>query len=235
MKRIYRMAKEVDDVVGEVVREVKKQGEYNNTLFVFTTDNGVFHGEHQLAGKWFPHEESVRVPLIIKDPRMSAGVRGTNNDDLTLNVDLAPTLLSAAGIKVPWRMQGRDIAQLYLPNPGGGGETTAAAKPWRSDFFYEWHQGDPHNAEGHGFADWIPPVFALIRKDYKYFYWPRSNYTQIFHVEGMPMHNALSPFSRCLAFFSRFAFKIFSIWRSFCPPLLLKTTRSKKRTSSIQP
>jgi len=61
---------------------------------------------------------------------MPKEVRGTTNDDFTLNIDLAPTLLSAAGVPVPKFMQGRDIAQLYLNNG-------TASKPWRNEFFYE--------------------------------------------------------------------------------------------------
>lgn len=52
------------------------------------------------------------------------------------------------------------------------------------DFFYEWNQGLPNAAEGH--VGPIPPVFALIRKDYKYFYWPHFDYEQVFHVEEDP-------------------------------------------------
>jgi len=98
---------------------------------IFTSDNGQFHNEHLLAGKWFPHEESIRIPLIIQDPRMPDEVRGTSNDEFTLNIDLAPTILSAAGISVPDRMQGSDMAELYL-NPDG-----EVAQSWRKDFFYE--------------------------------------------------------------------------------------------------
>jgi len=177
MKRYYRMAKEVDDVIGAVVDELKLQGLYNNTLLIFTTDNGNFHGEHGLAGKWYPHDESVRVPLIIQDPRMPMAMRGTVNDDFTLNIDLAPTILSAANIPVPSHMQGRDMADLYF-NPSKAN--------WRNDFFYEWTQGSPVDAVGHNDPNHIPAVFALIRKDYKYFYWPQLKYEQVFHIENDP-------------------------------------------------
>eukprot|EP00978_Attheya_sp_CCMP212_P024849 scaffold78745_cov41-Attheya_sp.AAC.1 len=70
---------------------------------------------------------------------MSVESRGTTKADLTLNIDLAPTILSAAGIEVPEFMQGRDISDLYLHtnNTGGGGE--GVSPPWRTDFLYE-HQ-----------------------------------------------------------------------------------------------
>ena len=84
--------------VGEIVRTLARHGLERDTLVVFTTDNGYFHGEHGLADKWYPYEESIRVPLIVWDPRMPAVARGTTDDALTLNVDLAPTILAAARI-----------------------------------------------------------------------------------------------------------------------------------------
>ena len=95
------------------------------------------------------------MPLIINDPRMAKAKYGTTNDDYTLNVDLAPTILAAAGIDAPATMQGRDISPLYL----------AAGKPeWRSEYFYEHPM--------YKRSDFIPASEALVRKDFKYFYWP---------------------------------------------------------------
>ena len=178
IKNLYRMATEADAVIGAVMDELKEQGVYNNTLLVFTTDNGVFHGEHGLAEKWFPYREAIQVPLVIQDPRMPMEFVGTRNDDFTLSVDVAPTLLSAARIEIPQFMQGRDMAQLYL-NPA------YTRRTWRQDFFYEWNQGHPMTAANHYLLD-APPVFALIRKDYKYFYWPHDDYEQLFQVERDP-------------------------------------------------
>ena len=101
MKNYYRLATEVDATCGRVMAELKKQGMLENTLVIFTTDNGYFHAEHGLADKWYPHQESIRVPLIVRDPRMAAAKRGATNDDFTLNVDLAPTILAAAGMQSP--------------------------------------------------------------------------------------------------------------------------------------
>ena len=169
MKNYYRLASEVDATCGRVLEELKKQGQLDYTLIIFTGDNGYFHGEHGLADKWYPHQESIRVPLIIRDPRMDPAKHGGTNDDFTLNVDLAATILAAAGIKAPATMQGRDIAPLYL----------SAEKPaWRDEFFYE-HV--PVNA-----GNKIPASEALVRKDWKYFYWPDSKLEQLFHVETDP-------------------------------------------------
>jgi arylsulfatase A-like enzyme len=169
MKNYYRLASEVDATCGRVVAELKKQGILDKTLILFAGDNGYFHAEHGLADKWYPHQESIRVPLIVRDPRLAAAKRGGTNDDFTLNVDLAPTILAAAGVKAPPTMQGRDVAPLYL----------ADQKPaWRTEFFYE------HAIINN--VNFIPSSEALVRKDWKYFYWPDFKLEQLFHVAADP-------------------------------------------------
>lgn len=169
MKNYYRLATEVDSVCQTVLAELNQQGLADNTLVIFTTDNGYFHGEHGLADKWYPHQESIRVPLIIRDPRQPKSKHGTTNDQFTLNVDLAPTILAAAGVPAPKTMQGRDMAPLYL----------AETPPeWRSEFFYE------HGPIGKN--GMIPPSEALVRKDWKYMYWPDAKYEQLFDLTTDP-------------------------------------------------
>ncbi|MBM3878086.1 MAG: sulfatase [Verrucomicrobia bacterium] len=169
MKNYYRLATEVDTVCGRVLDELRKQGVLDNTLVIFTGDNGYFHAEHGLADKWYPYEESIRVPLIVRDPRLAASKRGITNDDFALNVDLAPTLLAAAGLKAPDRMQGRDLAPLYL----------AANKPaWRTEFFYE--HATIRNVE------FIPSSEALVRKDVKYLFWPDFKHEELFDLKADP-------------------------------------------------
>ncbi|WDI41054.1 sulfatase family protein [Bremerella sp. P1] len=170
MKNYYRLATEVDDACGQILAELKKQGVYEETVVIFTTDNGYYHAEHGLADKWYPHQESIRVPLIIDDPRMPHQMRGHTNDDFTLNVDLAPTILAAAGIPAPVAMQGKDLSPLYL----------SQNKPqWRSEFFYE-HPMLKSN-------DFIPASEALVRKDWKYFYWPEFDREQLFDLTNDPI------------------------------------------------
>mmetsp|Transcript_40065 Transcript_40065/g.61586 ORF Transcript_40065/g.61586 Transcript_40065/m.61586 type:complete len:518 (+) Transcript_40065:101-1654(+) len=168
---LYRMATEVDTAVGNIIKELKDQGVYNNTMLIFTTDNGNLHGEHGLAEKWFPFEESIRVPLVIQDPRMPKRNRGIVNEDWTLSIDLAPTILGAAGIEPSSFMQGRDISHLYLDK----------SPSWRQDFFYEYNRGDPVTGEGHIGMNWIDASFALVTKEWKYIYWPQQDYEQLFH------------------------------------------------------
>ena len=170
MKNYYRLATEVDSTCGRILSELKKQEILENTLVIFTGDNGYFHGEHGLADKWYPHEESIRVPLIMLDPRMNHAKKGKTDDAYALNVDLAPTILAAAGIKTPPLMQGRDIAPLYL----------ATNRPaWRTEFFYE-HAVIKNKT-------FIPASEALVRKDWKYFFWPDFDTEQLFNLSIDPI------------------------------------------------
>lgn len=119
----------------------------------------------------YPHQESIRVPLIIRDPRMKDEKRGTTNGELTLNIDLAPTILAAAGIPAPEKMMGRDMSPLYLS------EEEASAS-WRKEFFYEHPVISNRN--------YIPSSEALVRKNYKYMYWPDYGFEQLFDLVNDP-------------------------------------------------
>ena len=169
MKNYYRLATEVDAVCGRVIAELEKQGVLDETLVIFTTDNGYYHAEHGLADKWYPHQESIRVPLIVHDPRLAKEKKGSKNEDFTLNVDLAPTILTAAGLAPLKSMQGRDFSPLYLAEE---------APTWRDEFFYE------HPTLRN--TSFIPASEALVRKDYKYFYWPEHDVEQLFHLASDP-------------------------------------------------
>ena len=172
MKNYYRLVTEVDVACGRIIEQLKTSGEYDKTLIVFTTDNGYFHAEHGLADKWYPYEESIRVPLIIRDPRMPAQARGSVNDRITLNVDLAPTIVGAAGGQIPAGMQGRDLAALY------GKDSEKANTDWRKDFFYE-HAIIKNK-------DFIPASEALVQLDWKYIYWPDFKVEQLFDLTADP-------------------------------------------------
>jgi arylsulfatase A-like enzyme len=169
MKNYYRLATEVDAACGRVLDELRAQGVLDRTLVVFTTDNGYFHGEHGLADKWYPYEESIRVPLIVWDPRMPAVARGTTDDALTLNVDLAPTILAAARIAPPAAMQGRDLAPLYMD---------AQPPAWRSEFLYEHAMLTSR--------DFIPASEALVTREWKYILWPDWGVEQLFDLAHDP-------------------------------------------------
>lgn len=169
MKNYFRLISEIDKTSEVIFKELEAQNLVESTMIIFSTDNGLFHSEHQLAGKWFPHQESIRVPLIIKDPRIPKDKVGSINDDFTLNIDLASTILGAAGVKQPSVMQGRDISDLYLK----------ADPKWRDEFFYE----HPVHLE----TSVIPASTALVRKKYKFMTWPDYKMEQLFDLDTDPL------------------------------------------------
>ena len=169
MIRYYRLITEVDAAIGRLVDELKAQGVYENTLIVFIGDNGYFHADRGLADKWYPYEQALRVPLVVRDPRLPARGRGATRDEVALNIDVAPTLLAAAGVAVPDVMQGRDLSPLYLGDGVPG---------WRDEFFYE----HPTITS----RDRIPSSQGVIRRDWKYVYWPEFEYEQLFNLKSDP-------------------------------------------------
>jgi arylsulfatase len=169
MTRYYRLLTELDEAVGRIVDELQAQGVYENTLIVVIGDNGYFQADRGLADKWYPYEESVRVPLVVRDPRLPTARRGTTRSEFALNLDVAPTLVAAAGLQVPAVMQGSDLSPLYLnPTPPA----------WRDEFFYE----HPTITS----KDRIPTSQAVIRRDWKYIEWPEFDYQQLFDLESDP-------------------------------------------------
>ncbi len=72
----------------------------DNTVVIFMSDNGMFYGDRGLSDCWLLHEQSIRVPLIVCDPREGKSQRGAVRDQMALNVDVAPTILDLAGIEL---------------------------------------------------------------------------------------------------------------------------------------
>ena len=126
VKRYYALIHGVDIQIGRMLERIEAMGQLDRTVVIFTGDNGFFLGERGWAGKWYMHEESIRTPMIVRDPRLR-GRAGTRRSEMTLNIDVCPTILSAAGLEIPASMNGRDLMPLVR------GETPA----WRQEWFYE--------------------------------------------------------------------------------------------------
>jgi len=177
MRNYYRQVSTMDGAVGEIRRLLAEEGVADNTIIVFTADNGHYLGDHGLWGKWTPYEGSIRVPLIVFDPRGPAEQRGTKRNEMVLNIDFAPTLLSLAGCPIPAVMQGRNFSPLLR------GEHPA----WRSDWFYEhtW------TADGR-----IAPSEAVRSEEWKYirFIGETPVVEQLFNLKSDPeeMNNRIA-------------------------------------------
>jgi arylsulfatase A-like enzyme len=160
----------VDDCVVRVLDRLDELGIAENTLVIFTSDNGYFIGEHGLGDKRAAYEESIRVPLFIRYP--AAQARAAINTDTVLNIDLTSTVLDFAGIKPPDTMQGRSLAPLVR------GES---APDWRQSFLYTCTR-DPW------YPDTMPVINALRRADGdKLVLYPFSNaWTELFRTAVDP-------------------------------------------------
>jgi len=145
VKDYYRLITGVDTVVGRIRQRLAERELADNTVIVFTSDHGFFLGEFGFAGKWTPHDVSIRVPMILYDPGMKASRRGQRTDAIALNLDVAPTLLDYAGIEPPDTMQGRSLRPLVE------GRTP---QDWRTEFFYEhWFTAGGQIAPSEGYRD----------------------------------------------------------------------------------
>jgi arylsulfatase A-like enzyme len=117
VKGYYRMISGVDSVVGRIRNKLKERGLDRNTIIIFMGDNGYFLGDRGLADKWLMYEQSIRVPLIIYDPRVPAKQRGKITESPGQNIDIDPTILDFAGIQVPAAVQGQSLVPLVNGKP----------------------------------------------------------------------------------------------------------------------
>ena len=184
VKNYYRLVTGVDDVVGRIRETLKRRGFADNTVIMLMGDNGFYLGEHGFAGKWFGHEESIRVPLVIHDPRLPSDMRGRKLDEAALNIDIAPTMLAMAGVPVPGGMQGRNLTPVIH---GKAGE-------WREDFLFE-HLFDKHpliaKSEGVVTGRYKYLVYFEREPVYEELYDIRNDPYEKKNLAGDPRHKAV--------------------------------------------
>ncbi len=133
MKGYYRMVSGVDMVLGRVLEELESLGVAGDTVVIFTSDNGMFFGERGLSDCWLLYEDSIRVPLVVMDPRLDESRRGARRQELALNIDISPTITELAKVPVPAQVQGRSL----LPLLDGDGDGDSDSLDWRQDFYCE--------------------------------------------------------------------------------------------------
>lgn len=101
VKGYYRMISGIDQSIGRIRQKLETLGLADNTVIIVSGDNGYFLGERGFAGKWTMHDVSLRVPLIVYDPRLPKSRQGSVNDGLAINLDIPKTILDYAGIDLP--------------------------------------------------------------------------------------------------------------------------------------
>ena len=131
--------KSVDDNVGRVLDYLDENGLAENTLVIYTSDQGFYLGEHGWFDKRFIYEESLRMPFLVRYPNKIKA--GTKNSDIISNIDFAPTILDAAGITKPDEVQGESFFQNLKGN---------TSESWKKSMYYHyyefpfWHHVQPH-------------------------------------------------------------------------------------------
>ncbi|MFK7742961.1 MAG: sulfatase [Planctomycetota bacterium] len=169
-KDYWRMITGIDRALGTITAALEASGQADNTVILFTSDNGYFLGERGLAGKWLIYEESIRVPLLVYDPRAPQSQRGRVVDAMALNIDFAPTLLELAGCDaVPAGYDGRSLVPLLAGD---------APADWRTDFLYE-HLFNHKK---------IPPSVGVRGERFVYARYERQQpvYEQLFDLKADP-------------------------------------------------
>ncbi|MGI9470380.1 MAG: sulfatase-like hydrolase/transferase, partial [Rubripirellula sp.] len=129
MRAYFRMLSGIDHVVGRLVAQLDAQGLAENTVIIYTADNGYYLGDRGFAGKWTHYEQSLRVPLVVYDPRLPESKRGRVVEQFALNSDLASTMIEMAGERRPTSHTGQSLVPLTR------GETP---DDWRHDFLCEF-------------------------------------------------------------------------------------------------
>lgn len=147
-KQYAETLRAVDDSVGRVLAWLKAAGKLDETLVIYMGDNGFAFGEHGLIDKRTAYEESMRVPMLVHCPALFKG--GATVEAVVANIDIAPTMLEAAGLRAPTHLAGRSFISV------------AQGKPvqWRTGLLYEyfWERNFPQT----------PTVHALRGSRYKY-------------------------------------------------------------------
>jgi arylsulfatase A-like enzyme len=151
LRRYLRCVKGVDDNIGRLLAYLEESGELDNTIIIYTGDQGYFLGEHDLMDKRWIYEEAMRMPFIVSWPGVVAGPRA--NDWLINNTDFAPTLLELAGVvETPGVMQGRSFAAALK----GG----TKPEDWRQVTYYRYWMHMAHNLA-------VPAHFGIRSDRYK--------------------------------------------------------------------
>ena len=142
----------VDDGIGQIMELLEKEGILDNTIIMFSSDNGFFHNEHQKSDKRLAYENSIRIPMVVRYPK--AVKAGTIIDAMCLNIDVAPTIVDFGGAAIPEQFQGVSLK----------GVLAGKADPsWRQSFFYEYFFDN-------GLKGRVPDLVGIRTQNWKYVY-----------------------------------------------------------------
>jgi arylsulfatase A-like enzyme len=164
----FRCISAADDNLGRLLQTLDELGLAEDTVVIYSSDNGYYNGEHGLGDKRSGYDESMRIPMLVRYPKMIA--KGTTRDEFVLNIDLAPTLVDLAGATIPQTMQGKSWKPLLAGQPVRG---------WRQSFFFEYF-------EENNFPQ-TPTLFAVRTSNAKLIKYPgHAEWTELFDLAKDP-------------------------------------------------
>jgi N-acetylglucosamine-6-sulfatase len=171
IRRRAEMLLSVDEGLGRILKALEETGSLDRTMIVFTSDNGFFYGEHGLSiERRLPYEESIRNPLLVRYPPLADA--GSEIDELALSIDIAPTVLEAAGAPVGPHIQGRSLVALL------GGEVA----DWRRSVLIEFYSYENP-------MPWLMDMdYRAVRTErHKYIHWMRhTGMDELYDLETDP-------------------------------------------------
>ena len=159
LKRYLRCVKGVDDNVKRLFDYLEKNNLMDNTIIIYTGDQGFMLGEHDYIDKRWMYEESMRMPFLVRYPKTIKA--GTRTEAIINNTDFAPTIIELAGGKTPEYMQGSSFKEIL--------ETGKEPKEWQQDTYYRYwmHMAHKHSNPGH---------FGIRTKEYKLIFFYARDY-----------------------------------------------------------
>ncbi|MDR2171603.1 MAG: sulfatase-like hydrolase/transferase [Planctomycetaceae bacterium] len=171
----FRCVKSCDDNLGRLLEALERLGYAENTVVIYCSDNGYYTGEHGLGDKRSAYDESLRIPFIVRFPKLADKGKGIVIDEPVLNIDLAPTLLDYANVPIPKEIQGKSLRPLL-----------EGKKPdnWRKAWFYEYFAEKQRNSK---LAD-VTAVRTLDAKLIRYAFKSgvREDWTELFDLKNDP-------------------------------------------------
>jgi alpha-L-rhamnosidase len=165
VKGYYRMISGIDLEIGKIRKKLKEKGLHKNTVIIFMGDNGYFMGERQLAGKWLMYDNSIRVPLLIYDPRVK---KSREIEEMALNIDVPATMLDLADVEIPAIWHGQSLVPLVH-----GKKTDLQRDTILIEHLWEFNP--------------IPPSEGVRTKEWKYFrYQNNKAWEELYNVKEDP-------------------------------------------------
>jgi arylsulfatase A-like enzyme len=167
MRDYLACVESIDDNVGRLLDYLDKKGLADNTIVVYTSDQGFFLGDHDWFDKRFMYEESIKMPFLVRWPGQVKP--GSVSGGMILNVDFAPTLMDAAGLKVPDDMQGRS----FLPLLRG-----EKPKEWRTAMYYRYYHYPMHHR--------VQPHYGVRTETHKLIYFNKIDQWELYDLKKDP-------------------------------------------------